>query len=276
MKEIVFLNGKFVSKEKAKISVLEPGFLYGWGLFETMRAYNNKIVYLDAHLERIKKSSRLIDIRVRYSLAELKDIIFRTVKVSSFKDAYVRLTLWKAKEDAGILVVTKKYRPFSSKKYKEGFSAAISKFRQNKGSFLAQIKSTSRLLYESVYQEAENKGFDEAIILNHRGYISEGSRSNICLVKDNILCTPALECGCLEGITRKVIFDLARIYKIKRYEGNFTVQDLYMADEVFLTNSLMGIMPLTSLEKQLLAKGLVGRLTKFFMKKYNFLLKNGT
>lgn len=276
MKEIVFLNGKFVPKEEAKISVLGPAFLYGWGLFETMRAYNNKIVYLEAHLERIKKSSRLIDIRMRYSLAGLKDIIFRTIKVNSFKDAYVRLTLWKSKKGADILVVAKKYLPLSSKKYKEGFAAAISKFRQNEGAFLAQVKSTSRLLYESAYQEAKNKGFDEAIILNHRGYITEGSRSNIFLVKESVLFTPALECGCLEGVTRKAIFDFGKKYKIKVYEGNFTVQDLYIADEVFLTNSLMGVMPLTSLEKQPLAKGLVGKLTKFFMQKYNVLLKNGT
>ncbi|MBM3252414.1 MAG: hypothetical protein FJZ11_06545, partial [Candidatus Omnitrophica bacterium] len=114
---------------------------------------------------------------------------------------------------------------------------------------------------------------DEAIILNNRGYVSEGSRSNIFLVKDNTVFTPSLSSGCLAGITRKAIFDLAKIYNIKICEGNFTLRDLHTAEEIFLTNSLMGVMALTSLEKEPIAKGSVGRVTKFFMKKYNLLLK---
>src|SRR3990167_7489894 len=95
MREIIFLNGKFIFQDEAKISILTPGFLYGWGLFETMRAYNNRIVYFDAHLERLKRSAILLDIRCPYSLARFKEIIYEAVKINGLRDASIRLTLWK-------------------------------------------------------------------------------------------------------------------------------------------------------------------------------------
>jgi len=276
MKEAVFLNGKFLTSKDAKISVLEPGFLYGWGLFETMRSYNNKIVYFDQHLKRIKRSCRLIQVKFPYSIGKLKGIIQRAVKLSDGRDVYVRLTLWKSDIGTGTLITTRKCQPYSFKKYREGLRACISLFRQNESSCLSQIKTTNYLLYRLSLMQAKNNGFDEGIILNNRGYIAEASRSNIFFVKDKEIFTPALECGCLDGITRRVIFDFAKKHKLKIQEGKFIPSDLYEADEAFLTNSLMGVMPLTRLEKKPIAKGLAGRTTKLFIKKYNLLLKNGT
>jgi branched-chain amino acid aminotransferase group I len=273
MEEIIFLNGKFIPPEEAKLPILIPGFLYGWGLFETMRSYRNKIVYFDKHLKRIKSSSKLVGLRIPYSLQKLKKIIRETVSKSGFKDAYVRLTLSKSKKGTDLSVVVKKYTPYPGQKYRQGIRVTISSFRQDEGSFLARLKSANRLLYELSYLEAKKKGFDGSIILNSRGYISEGSRSNIFFVKDNVLFTPCLSCGCLEGITRRVIFDLARKYKIRIYEGRFTLQDLYQADEVFFTNSLAGIMPVKSIDTKLIGKGKCAKLTKFFIAKYNCLLK---
>lgn len=276
LKKTVFMNGKFISKDKAKVSALDPGFLYGWGLFETMRSYNNRIVYFDEHLKRIKSSCKLMDMISPYSFDKLKGIIKKAVKINGFRDAYVRLTLWKTERGTDTLIIVKKYQPYSLTKYIKGFRACVFPFRQNENSFLARLKTTNYLFFQIAYSWAKKRMFDEAIILNNRGYIAEGSRSNIFLIKDNELFTPALECGCLDGITRKVIFDLSRKYNIKIHEGKFTIQDLYDADGAFLTNSLMGIMPLTSLEKHHIAKGLLDSVTKFFMKKYTLLLKNGT
>lgn len=272
-KEAIFLNGKFILKDEAKIPVLEPGFLYGWGLFETMRAYSEKIVYLNEHLIRMKDSCRLIHLRFPYPFDKLKRIIEKTVRISRFRDAYIRLTLWKSEHATGTLIIVREYNPYPKQKYKSGFRAKISSFRQNDSSLLARMKTTSRLLYELSFNEAKFKGFDEAIILNNRGYITEASRSNIFLVRDSALFTPDLECGCLGGITRRVIFALAKKYNIKIYEGNFTAQDLYNADEAFLTNSLMGVMPLAAVEKHKIGKGLAGRITEYFVKKYNLLLE---
>ncbi len=275
MAEIVNLNGKFIPEGQAQLSVSTPRFLYGLGLFESMRAYNEKIVYFDGHLKRIRRSAKLIGIRFPYPLLKLKEIIQKTIQLNGFGDAYVRLTLWRGGQRTDTLIAVRKYKPYPVTKYRKGFCAAISSFRQDEHSFLAQLKSTNRLLHELGFQRAENKGFDEAIILNSRGYICEGTRSNIFFVKSKAVFTPSLASGCLGGITRKAVFDLAKRYNMKIYEGSFTALDLYKAEEAFLTNSLMGVMPLVCVEKHIIGKGTPGRNSKFFMHKYNFLLRNG-
>jgi branched-subunit amino acid aminotransferase/4-amino-4-deoxychorismate lyase len=276
MEEVVFLNNKFLPVKEVGLSALSTGVLNSWGVFETMRSYNQRIVYFEEHLKRIKNCSKLIAIKFPHSLNKLKKIIRQTIKINGFKDAYIRLTLWKSEQRTDTLIIVKKYNPYPAQKYIKGFSAGVSRFKQNENSFLARIKTTNRLLYELSFQEAKQKGFDEAVILNNRGHISEASRSNLFFAKDNSLFTPHLECGCLDGITRKVIFGFAKHSKIKIYEGSFGIPDLYQADEAFLTNSLMGVMPLTSLEQQAIGKAKCGRITENFIKKYNLLLKNGT
>jgi branched-subunit amino acid aminotransferase/4-amino-4-deoxychorismate lyase len=275
MKEIIFLNGKFLKAKEASISIDNPGFLLGLGLFETFRSYNKRIIYLDEHLKRIMNSCKLIHLKFTYTLGRLKKIIKNTVAINAVSDAYVRLTLWKSQSGTDILVIVRKYSPYSLEKYKRGFTANIAAFRQNEHSLFSQIKTTNRLFYELCLCKAKNQGFDEALIINNNGYIAEASRSNIFLVKNNEIFTPYLDCGCLDGITRRVIFDLAKKYHTNAQEGNFTLQDVYNADEAFLTNSLMGVMPLVSVEKHNIGKGRKGRLTEFFEKKYNLLLKHG-
>lgn len=273
MQETVFLNGKFLSSKEAKVSVLAPGFLYGWGLFETMRAYQNKIVYFTQHLKRIEKSSKLLKIKFPYTLMRLKEIIQATLKLNGFVDSYVKLLISKSSKYSDTVVIVKRYKPYSLKRYQQGLAACIWKFRQNADSFLARHKTTGYLFYQSAYLEAKRKGFDEALILNNRGYISEASHSNIFLVKGGHLFTPSLGCGCLEGITRRAILDLAKRYEVKVSEGKFSPADLYSCDEAFLTNSLMGVMPLASLEGKHIGKDRCAKLTKFFIAKYRCLLR---
>ncbi len=277
-KEIVFLNQRFIPREAARLPVATPGFLYGWGLFESMRSCNGKIVYFDEHVVRLKRACVLLHIKCPYTPERLKEIIRKTVEINGHKDAYLRLTLWKSEEGTDILVTAKKYKPYSFGVYNRGFHACISSFRQHGNSFLTELKSVNYLLYRLAYAQAIKRGFDEAVILNHRGYIAEASRSNLFFIKDKELFTPSLECGCLGGITRKVIFDLAKKYNIKAYEGNFSIPDLYASEEAFLTNSLMGIMPLASIEGRRISRGARAyKLTRFFMEKYKYLfLRNGS
>ena len=273
MNEMIFLNGKFLAREEAKVSILDPGFLYGSGVFETMRAYKRRIAYFDQHLKRILGSAPLLGLKPSYRAAALKKIITEAVKINGFQDSYVRLTFWKAESGTGISVVVRKYHPPSADTYRKGFGACIARVTQNENSMLPQIKSTSRILYQLGMQDARKRGLDEAIILNSRGYIAEGTRSNIFFVHGNNIFTPFLACRCLAGITRKAVFDLARKYHIVINEGNFTVQDLLHAEEAFLTNSMMGVMPLTSCEGKKIGQGTCGKITKVFIKQYNCLLK---
>lgn len=270
MKEVVFLNGRFTPSKEARLLVLTPGFLYGFGLFETMRSYYNRIAYLNQHLRRLNNSCKLMDMRLPYTITKLKEALIATVKINAIQDAHVRLTLWKSETGTDVLITARKYQPFPAVKYRKGFCAGISRFRQDENSYLAQLKTTNRILYQLSLKQAQARGFDETIILNHRGHIVEASRSNLFLVKERVLFTPDLKCGCLDGITRQVVFDLAKKYNIKIYAGSFTPQDLYDADEAFLTNSLMGIMPLGRVEKRPVFKCQYAKsLARFFMEKYN-------
>ncbi len=272
MKEIVFSNGKFLAAEDAKIPVSSLGLLMGLGLFETMRSYNKKIVYLDKHLTRIKNSCKLINLKFPYSISKLKNSIKKTVELNAIQDAYVRLTLCKSVSGTDCIILLKKYTPFQLAKYKKGFSAIVSRFLQDENSLLSQIKTTNRMIYEIALQEAKLAGCDEALFLNNKGFIAEASRSNVFLVKNQEIFTPSLQCGCLDGITRRVILDLAKKHHLKASEGNFTLQELYYADEAFLTNSLIGIMPLTCIEKHAIGKAGRGETTEFLIKKYDSLL----
>lgn len=273
VKPVVYLNGRFLPGEEALIPALEPGFLSGLGLFETMRSYKNKIVCFDRHLRRIQKSAGFMGILLPYPAAKLKRIIEEAVSINDFSDSYVRLTVWKGQKRTQVMVSVKKYTPFPPKKYREGFKVCIAQVRQNEGDPFSRIKSTNRILYEAGFNRAKAKGFDEALILNNRGHITEATRSNLFFVKEGDLFTPALGCGCLEGITRSIVMGMAKKYKISLYEGAFTVGNLREAEEAFLTNSLMGIMPLNSLEQAVIGKKACLKTTEFFIKKYNCLLK---
>lgn len=271
--EIIFLNGEFLPQREAGVSVSAPGFLYGWGLFETMRAHKQKIAYLGTHLERLKKSSALTGLRLPYSADKLKAIIRQLVRMNNFKDTYLRLALYKGREGAELVILAREYTPYSSAAYKKGFSAGVCRLLQEENSFLAQIKSASRILYEVNFQEIKKKGFDEGIMLNKSGYLTEGTRSNIFFAKNKELFTPGLECGCLAGITRGAVLGLAQRHKIKCNEGKFSLQDLYNADEAFLTNSLWGVMPLSKVEGIKITKN--NQFGRFFIEKYKR-VANGT
>lgn len=272
LRQIVFLDGKFVVPKEARVSALNEGFLYGWGIFETMRSYNNNILYFKKHIERAKQASRFLNIRFVYPVARIEGIIKKLVERNCLYDACIRLTLWKEGSQSHLLVVAKPYHPYPLQKYRSGFSACIAQYRQNEDSVIAGIKSSNRLLYELAYAQAKHKNCDEALILNSRGYLTEASRSNIFMEKDNHIFTPSLECGCLAGVTRQVIFDMADKYNIKVYDGKFTPRDLLGSGGAFLTNSLMGVMPLAKLEDKVIPKG---KLTSFFVSRYRQLLENG-
>lgn len=277
MKELIFLNGKFVDKKDAVISAFSEGALYGWGVFETMRAFGGRIVYYDAHLERLKSSAKSLHINIGYTADKLKSIIKEMLKSCALKDACIRLTIWKnSLTKTDVMVSVREYKAIRESKYKEGFACKVADFRHNQGSLLSRHKTANYLACQLAYSEAESNGFDEAIMLNNSGYVAEASRANLFMAKDNMLFTPALECGCLDGITRRVVLDIAKKDKIEAKEGNFTLQDVYNSHEVFLTNSLIGIMPVKSVEGIAIKKASSkDSLTESFMKKYRAMLYYG-
>jgi len=267
MKRVIFWQDKFLSSLDAPVLSPESGLLRGVGLFETMRAYRGNIIYFKQHIARIKNSCKALGLRFPYDTAKMRKIILGLLKANALSDARVRLTVWGENGKSQVLVVAVKYNPPSPAKYKKGFSVSVGGLRQDEGSLLAQHKTTSRLIYEVNFSKVQQNGFDDAIMLNQRGYITEATRSNIFFEKNNALFTPALECGCLNGITRKAVFSLAHACAIKIYEGKFTLEDLRAADAVFLTNSLMGLMPVSRVGKYFI-KSSASKITRLLIRKY--------
>ena len=267
-KNLIYLNGEIIAESEAKISCLDPGFLYGQGLFETMRSYEGVVFQLDNHLRRLSKSLPLICIDLPHSLKELKEAIRLTLKANNLSNAYIRLNVWQGKDKVNVCIIVKQFKGYSEDIYERGFKGKIAKYRQNDNSLLSNIKSFNYLQFYLSRIEAETENFDEAIFLNPQGYLCEGSRSNIFLVKNSDIITPSLESGCLPGITRQVAIDLGKTAGRKIYEKKVLLDELLKADEAFLTGSLLEIMPLTSVDNQAINTSLPGSITLSLLKNY--------
>ncbi len=282
MNEVVYLNGRLVQRNRAKVSALDYGFLYGFGLFETMRAYKGRLFRLDEHLKRLAASAKVLDISINEM--DLKDAVMKVMQINRLSDARVRITVSPGEGAINadprtcgkttVLVVAEEYMPIQEEIYNSGFRAIVSSFRRYSQSPVSRLKSTSYLTNVMARHEARLAGADEAICLNEKGLVAEASMSNIFRVTVDGLKTPRLESGILPGITRQVVLDLASQMGINNTEGDIDIEELYTAEEVFLTSSLLEIMPLTVLDNKNIGNGRVGDNTKGLMKAYKKLVSS--
>lgn len=257
---------------KTKISVQDRGFLYGDGIFETMRSYDGRIFKLNEHIDRLFNAAKVIKIKIPATRSELKKDIRGFLKNSKLKDASLRITVTRG-EGAFTLMGTKDLKPtkiITAKKFKgypedlylRGISARISSIRQDESSPLSGIKSLNFLNYIMARMDVQEKGFDEAILLNTKGYVAEAATSNIFLVKMGRLITPSPDSGILPGITRSQIIKIAKAREKKVSERAVTVGELLSADEVFLTNSLAEVLPVVKIGSIVIGEGKPGNVTK--------------
>ena len=283
MNEIVYLNGSLIPRSQAKVSALDYGFLYGFGLFETMRAYEGQVFRLESHLSRLVRSAELLGLPVR--VPELKDAVRDTIEANRLSDARIRITISAGEgemppgpgtcQKPTVLVLAERYQPYLEEVYQRGFRAVISSIRRNSQSPLSRLKSANYLESLLARQQARETGVDEAVCLNDKGLLAEASMSNIFLVSDGILRTPGEESGILPGITRGVILELALKLDIKALEEDIRLSELFQAQEAFLTNSLIEVMPLTELEGKPVASGRPGALSRRLLAAYRKLALTG-
>jgi branched-chain amino acid aminotransferase len=268
----VWINGKIRALKEAKISVFDRGFLYGDGAFETMRSYSGKVFKLERHIERLLKALKTVRIKSPYSGKDIREAVYSLLNINQLKSAYIRMTVTRGEGRFGIsysdrlrpntVIVAKAFTGYSESLYSRGISAKVVDIRHNERSPLSGIKSSSFLNYILARFEAKEKGFDEAILMNTDSFITEGATSNIFLAKKGSLITPSAESGILCGITRAVIIEIARKLGVKVAQKKVTRRELESADEVFLTNSLVEILPVTRIGPRRIGDGLPGELTK--------------
>jgi branched-chain amino acid aminotransferase len=272
----VYLNNKIVPLSDARVSVFDHGFLYGDGIYETMRVYDGVVFMIDEHIERLYRSASLIGLAIPKKISDIKIAIYETLKANSLTNAYVRLTISRGQGPIGLdpdlckeptfVVMANEFKNYPKAYYEEGIKLIIASIKRNLREALnPQIKSLNFLNNILSKIEAKQAGAYEAIMLNVSGHLTEGTISNIFFVKDGILCTPSVECGILDGITRALVIDLALKNGLEVKEGIFTPEELYIASEVFITNTTMEVMPARRVDK---TEFNVGEISKLLLKKY--------
>jgi len=275
----IYVDGKYVSKEEAKISVFNHGFLYGDGVFEGIRAYGGKVFKLEEHLKRLYNSAKSISLEIPLSREDLREKVLETLRKNKLKDAYIRLVVSRGEGDLGldprkcphpqVIIIAHHIMMYSEELYEKGLEVIISSTRKNIPAALdPRIKSLNYLNNILAKIEANIQGASEAIMLNKDGYIAECTGDNIFIVKEGTLITPPIWVGALEGITHNVILKLAAKEGIPTKEEPFTISSLYNSEECFLTGTAAEIAPVTRIDKKIIGEGKVGKITRKLIKNF--------
>ncbi|MFH1074342.1 MAG: branched-chain-amino-acid transaminase [Candidatus Firestonebacteria bacterium] len=279
MGSIVNLNGKFVCKEKAVVSIFDHGLLYGDGVFEGVRSYNGRIFKMEEHIERLYTSAKAITMTIPISKEKMKAEIVATVKKNKLRDAYIRVVVTRGVGDLGLnpvkcpkafyFIIAASIALYPEKFYKEGLPVICASTRRNTPEALnPMIKSLNYLNNILAKIEANNAEVLEAIMLNREGYVAECTGDNIFIVKNDELITPPTYIGALEGITRDTVMALAKELGYKASEKPFTMADMYIADECFLTGTAAEVIPVINVDTRNIGNGKPGPITKKLIKAY--------
>ncbi len=277
----VYVNDRFVDEKNAHISVFDHGFLYGDGVYETIRSYGEKIFMRDQHLARLHRSANAIGLSIpkRDWPALLHEAMERNHVGNERVDAYLRITVSRGPGEIGldpalcptptIVVMSKPLQPPPSALYDSGVGLIVAKTRRNlPGALDPQIKATNFLNNIIAKREAIAAGVFDSLLLNWESQVTECTVSNIFFVTAGTLQTPSLDCGILDGITREVVLTLAGELGIPIQEGRYRLNELLRADECFLTNTSMEVMPVRSIDSHPIGQGRPGSLTRQLHQKF--------
>jgi branched-chain amino acid aminotransferase len=268
----IYLNGQFVLKQEAKVSVYDHGFLYGDGVFEGIRVYDGNVFRLDEHLDRLYYSAKSIMLEIPHTKKEMTDIVVQTLQKNQLKNAYIRLVISRGVGNLGldpascatpqVIVIAEELALFPKKLYKTGLEIVTVATRRNRPDVLSpKVKSLNYLNNILVKIEASLAGVSEALMLNDQGYVAEGSADNVFIVKGNKILTPPGYIGALEGITRNAIIELADELGYDMREEPFTRHDVYVADEVFLTGTAAEVIAVVKVDGRVIGEGVPGKET---------------
>jgi branched-chain amino acid aminotransferase len=255
----IWIDGAVVSRDEAKVSVLDHGFLYGDGVFEGIRAYSGRIFRLEDHLRRLAAGARALALEIPGGIEAARRVILETARAHGQPDAYIRLVVSRGVGELGVdpttcpeprmVCIAAAIRIFPPEKLAEGISLATSSLRRPGPDVIDPcVKSLNYLNNALAKLEARQRGADEALLLNARGTIAEASVANVFAVRDGQLSTPPPTDGALPGITRQSVLELARELGLPAAERSLGRADLFAADEVFLTGTGARIVPVSSLD----------------------------
>lgn len=272
MSMVVYVNGEFVPKEQASVSVFDHGFLYGDGIFEGIRAYNGRVFKLDEHLDRLYESAHTLLLNVPLAKDEMREAVVETCRRNGLRDCYIRLVVSRGIGDLGldprkchtptIIVIADAIQLYPEEMYRNGLKVATVPTRRNSAETVnPRIKSLNYLNNILAKIEANLSGCAEVIMLSQDGYVVECTGDNIFLVRKGVLITPPRHVGILEGITRDTVMELARSRDIPVVEEVFTRHDVFNADECFLTGTAAEVIPVVEADGRRIGTGRPGPVT---------------
>jgi len=269
---LIYLNGKLVKKEDAKVSVFDHGLLYGDGVFEGIRSYDRLVFKLHEHMDRLYASAQGISLTIPMEKKEMEKAIMDTLKANALRDAYIRAVVTRGDGDLGldprncrratVFIIADKIALYPTDLYRKGLKIVTVPTRRNiPESLNPQIKSLNYLNNILGKIEAINAGVPEAIMLDQSGFVTECTGDNIFMIKDDLLLTPPVSVGVLNGITRQAVLALGEKAGFRAQERMLTRFDLFTSDEVFLTGTAAEIIPVVMIDGRSIGTGRVGTRT---------------
>jgi len=279
MSQWIYLNGEFVGKQDAKVSVFDHGFLYGDGIFEGIRIYNGNIFKCKEHLNRLYDSAKSIMLDIPLTYAEMEQALVETVRKNGLTDGYIRLVVSRGDGNLGldprrcpkanVIIIVEQLAIYPPEAYINGLKSISVSVRRNIPDALnPKIKSLNYLNNILVKIQANLAGAGEAIMLNAQGYVAEGSSDNIFIVKNGVVYTPPCYVGALEGITRGAILEICEKVGYPVRIEPFTLHDVYVADEVFFTGTAAEVIATCEVDGRTIGTGKAGPITLHLLEEF--------
>lgn len=273
---IIYLDGNFVPAEEAKVSVFDHGLLYGDGVFEGIRFYNDRVFKLDEHLQRLYDSAKAIRLEIPLKSNEMEEAILETIRQNDLHDGYIRAVVTRGPGDLGldpdkcskacVFIIAASITLYPDRLYEKGLSVITVPTRRNIPEALnPRIKSLNYLNNILAKIEAKNTADPdvlEAIMLSNDGYVVECTGDNIFIIKDGVVSTPPTYIGALAGVTRNTVMELAQNMQLKVQETIFNRYEVYIADECFLTGTAAEVVPVVKVDGRIIGDGKPGKITR--------------
>src|ERR1051326_5352943 len=278
----IYIDGKYYDEKNAKVSVFDHGLLYGDGVFEGIRAYHGRVFKLKEHIDRLFYSAKAILLNIPLSHAAVMKAVVETCRRNRVREAYIRLVVTRGVGTLGlnpknckapsVIIIAGKIQIYPAALYERGMEIiTVPPPRTLHSAVNPAIKSLNYLNNILARIEANNSGYEEAIMLNSEGFVSECTVENIFVVKAGQMFTPPLSAGALYGITRQTVIELAEEAGLKVSEPNLTRYDLFNADECFLSGTGAEIVPVVKIDGRVIGSGRPGRVTRRLVKEFRAL-----
>lgn len=280
MSQTIYRNGEYVPEEKAAISPFDRGLLYGDGLFETLRCYDGKFFRLDRHIERLRSGLKRLEIPLALEVADFATVLRELVKQNNVASGIARIVvtrgvaefglLGKHAQDPMVLVTCWSQAAPDAKRYEMGIHCIVANERL---SAAQGLKSLNYIVQILARREANVANADDAILLDSHGHVAEGSAGNLFIVRGRELITPSLQTEILAGITRATVLEMGHAEKLPVMERIVHQNDLFHAEEVFLTSSVAEVLPVTRIGSHWVHLGQPGPVTREMMRAYRVLVQ---